>query len=71
VGGNILSHSCVISEYNSRWVLIAASRMDGVSDFMYSIKVSLMTLQLSSEWAFEARDTIAWIAADDFMGRVN
>jgi hypothetical protein len=30
-----------------------------------------MILQFSSEWAFEARETMAWIAADDLKERVN
>ena len=52
-------------------MLIADNRMEVVSDFMYSINVSLMILQFSSEWAFEARDTMAWIGADDLKDRVN
>jgi len=52
-------------------VLIAVNRTDTVSDFMYSIRASLMTLQFSSEWALEARAAMAWIAGEDLKDRVS
>ena len=52
-------------------MLTAASRTVADSDFIYSIKQLLMTLQFSSERALEVRETIALVTMVELRPRVN